>query len=110
MPVEKSHRGCESRPSNSASAMDEAAIQHRTQIVRGEYLDVPGLCLTRSQVQRLWGLDEAMCERVLVALMQAHFLRRTSEDRFVRDSSAVYGGGLHERTQQSVATQADVFG
>ena len=31
------------------------ALVHR---VRGEFLEMPGLRLTRAQAQRLWGLDE----------------------------------------------------
>jgi hypothetical protein len=53
-------------------------------IVRGEFLEIPGLCLTRSQVQRLWGLDGVLCDRILEALISVRFLQRTPNGAFVR--------------------------
>jgi hypothetical protein len=47
-------------------------------IVRGEYLEMPGLRLTRHQAERLWSLDAGTCERLLTTLEEAKFLRRTS--------------------------------
>jgi hypothetical protein len=44
------------------------------QIVRSEYQEIPGLRLTRRQIQRLWGLDAALCEAVIEALTDARFL------------------------------------
>ena len=44
-------------------------------IVRGEFQEIPGLHLTKPQVQRLWGLDAATCDELLDSLMR--FLRRT---------------------------------
>lgn len=46
-------------------------------IVRGEYLEMPGLRLTRHQAERLWSLDAGTCERLLTTLEEAKFLRRT---------------------------------
>jgi hypothetical protein len=63
---------------------DDELNQHRMQIVRGEYLEIPGLSLTSKQVERLWGFDEAICQRILVGLMDSQFLGRTSDGRFVR--------------------------
>jgi hypothetical protein len=34
--------------------------------IRGEYIEMPGLRLTVTQAQRLWGLDRTACETVLV--------------------------------------------
>jgi len=53
-------------------------------IVRGEYLEVPGLSLTRAQVQRLWGLDAAQCDKVLDGLIASGFLLRTRSGTFIR--------------------------
>lgn len=47
------------------------------EIVRGEYLEMPGLRLTRRQAQRLWALDSDTCEALLATLQDAGFLRRT---------------------------------
>jgi hypothetical protein len=54
------------------------------QLIRAEYLEVPGLCLTKSQAQRLWGLDPVTSEALLAALIDAKFLRRTRQDAYVR--------------------------
>ena len=47
-------------------------------LIRSEYEEMPGLCLTRAQVQRLWLLDPAACDNVLRALVDAGSLRLTS--------------------------------
>jgi hypothetical protein len=38
------------------------------QLIRAEYLEIPGLCLTKSQAQRLWGLEPVASEALLAAL------------------------------------------
>ena len=53
-------------------------------LIRGEYLEIPGLCLTRPQVQRFWGLDELTSDALLTALVDVKFLRRTAHDTYVR--------------------------
>jgi len=60
------------------------AVSDWIQIVRGEYLEIPGLRLTRSQVQRFWGLDAALCDQILDSLLGARFLQQTRGDGFVR--------------------------
>ena len=52
-------------------------------IVRGEYLEMPGLRLTRHQAERLWSIDAGTCERLLTTLEQAKFLRRTRGGDYV---------------------------
>jgi hypothetical protein len=54
------------------------------QLVRGEYLEMPGLRLTRSQVQRLWGLANDECDAVICELIAAGFLRRTPGGAYIR--------------------------
>jgi Fic family protein len=46
--------------------------------VRNEFREMPGLCLTSVQAQRLWSLDESTCTRVLSALVREGYLRRSS--------------------------------
>lgn len=46
--------------------------------IRAEYEEMPGLCLTRPQAQRLWGLDHEICETVLQALVEVGYLRKTA--------------------------------
>jgi hypothetical protein len=54
--------------------------------VRAEYLEMPGLCLTLAQAQRLWGVDEQTCIGVLDSLTSAKFLCRRSDGSYVRPS------------------------
>ena len=60
-----------------------------TRLVRAEYLEVPGLELTRDQAQRLWGLDRVACDQVLAALVESRFLRRTRDNRYLRADGSV---------------------
>jgi len=53
-------------------------------LIRAEYTEVPGLSLTKPQIQRLWGLDALTCEALLEALEAVKFLRRTETNRYVR--------------------------
>lgn len=59
-------------------------LAHWVAVIRGEYLEMPGLRLTKPQVQRLWGLDGATCDVVLDTLIRNRFLRRTGKDSFIR--------------------------
>ncbi len=52
--------------------------------VRSEYLEMPGLSLTRRQMRRLWRLDKRVCDAVVEALVASDFLRRRSDDAYVR--------------------------
>jgi hypothetical protein len=52
--------------------------------IQGEYLEMPGLCLTHWQAQRLWGLDDETCAGVLDALVSNGFLVRAADGRYVR--------------------------
>ena len=54
------------------------------QLIRAEYLESPGLSLTKRQVQRLWNLDHVTTEAVLTALVDMNFLRCTSRQAYVR--------------------------
>jgi hypothetical protein len=46
--------------------------------VRREYLEMPGLRITASEAQRLFGLDAATCDDVLDGLVTSGFLRRVN--------------------------------
>ena len=52
--------------------------------VRAEYLDMPGLNLTKAQVRRLWGIDAATCDAALQTLTRSGFLERTANGLYVR--------------------------
>lgn len=55
------------------------------QLIRAEYAEAPSLQLTKPQIQDLWALDPWVCDALLNALVDAGFLRRTSDDAYVRD-------------------------
>jgi hypothetical protein len=52
--------------------------------IRAEYLEMPGLRLTPVQAQRLWGLDEQTCLRVLESLTKDRFLDRKDNGTYAR--------------------------
>jgi hypothetical protein len=56
-------------------------------LIRAEYLEIPGLHLTRAQVQRLWSLDDVTCDALLQALVDGGFLRLTRAGAYVRADS-----------------------
>jgi hypothetical protein len=51
--------------------------------IRAEFLEMPGLCLTMPQAQRLWCLEPRTCEALLNTLVDSRFLRRTDRGLFV---------------------------
>jgi hypothetical protein len=66
------------------STADSTSLKSILDRVCGEYLEMPGLRLTQRQAQRLWGLDEQTCGRILGELLQNGFLRETLDGRFAR--------------------------
>jgi hypothetical protein len=59
-------------------------IEDVLQRVQGEFVEMPGLCLTAAQAQRLWGLDRDICDKLLEALVDARFLSRRRDGSFIR--------------------------
>jgi Spy/CpxP family protein refolding chaperone len=62
----------------------DADLHDWEQLIRSEYQEIPGLCLTRRQAQRLWNLNPDMCDALLEEMVAEHFLRLTPTDRYVR--------------------------
>ena len=62
----------------------EPSVMEWSQIVRGEFQEMPGLHLTKPQAQRLWGLDATTCESLLESLVAAKFLKRTPHGQYAR--------------------------
>jgi hypothetical protein len=52
--------------------------------MRAEYLEMPGLALSKPQARRLWGLDGATCDLLLDEMVRTRFLRKTPEALYVR--------------------------
>ena len=51
--------------------------------VRAEFLEMPGLKLTVSQAQRLWGVDRLTCEALIDELTERRFLAKTRDGAVV---------------------------
>ena len=90
---------------------ESPAIVSREQIVRrirGEYLEMPGLRLTRPQAQRLWGLDEQTCAQLLDSLTEDRFLLRRGDGTYARLTGGVLsdGAGAFPPLRMAKATRA----
>jgi hypothetical protein len=57
---------------------------HALNLIRAEYLEMPGLALKAQQVQRLCGVDQAACQLVLDSLVAARFLTTRSDGSYAR--------------------------
>ena len=60
--------------------------------IKGEYIEMPGLWLTPDQGARLWSLDRAQCEELLVALVNDGFLAARGDGKYGRVTSDSAGG------------------
>ena len=58
-------------------------LDHVVRRIRGEFREMPGLHLTKPQVQRLWRLEPPVCDALLDALVAAEFLKKTSRQGYV---------------------------
>ncbi len=61
---------------NPAERRDEASRHALLRRIVAEYDEMPALCLTAGQAERLFGLREDICMRVFNALVDAAILRR----------------------------------
>ena len=55
--------------------------------IEGEYREMPGLNLSVTQAERLWGLDRHTCASVLTTLMERRILKRTTRGTYLQRSS-----------------------
>lgn len=62
----------------------ETTMPDWLRLIRAEYLEIPGLHLTKPEVERLWGLDSMTSEALLSALLDIKFLKRTRQGAYVR--------------------------
>jgi hypothetical protein len=62
---------------------EQSTIHDWLRLIRAEYLEMPGLNLTRRQVQRLWKLEPHMCDVLLDALVASEFLTKTHHEAYV---------------------------
>jgi hypothetical protein len=66
---------------------EQSTVTDWLHVVQAEYLEMPGLQLTRPQIRRLWGLEDETCDALLEQLVASHFLRRTPRDAYSLDSA-----------------------
>ena len=64
--------------------LSEEAAHGWVELMRAEYLEMPGLALSKPQARRLWGLDGDTCDLLLDEMVNAHFLRKTPQNLYVR--------------------------
>jgi hypothetical protein len=62
---------------------EQNAIQDWLRLIQAEYLEMPGLQLTKPQVRRLWRLEPQLCDVLLASLVASEFLRKTHRDAYV---------------------------
>jgi hypothetical protein len=60
----------------------ESPVSDWVHIIQAEYREMPGLTLTRKQMERLWGLDEDMCDDVLAELLARGVLVRHTDGHY----------------------------
>jgi hypothetical protein len=65
---------------------EETIVNDSLHLVQAEYLEMPGLGLTKAQVRRLCGLEDRTCDVVLEQLTDMRFLKRTPRDVYVLDA------------------------
>jgi len=65
---------------------DDPTRSEWLELIRAEYTEIPGLNLTKAQIQRFWGLDPFTCDALIDALIADGFLKRTSAQLYVRAS------------------------
>jgi hypothetical protein len=61
-------------------------MQQTLERLRSEFLEMPGLRLTRAQVARLCGIERALCQGVLDALVDTGFLTIASDGCYMRST------------------------
>jgi hypothetical protein len=64
--------------------MEPSLHRHVLERLRAEYLEMPGLRLTRPQVARLCGIDPTTCTLILEALLDEKFLCVKIDGRYAR--------------------------
>jgi hypothetical protein len=62
---------------------DESTIHDWLRLIQAEYLEMPGLHLTKPQIQRLWRLEQPLCDTLLDALVASDFLKKTPREAYV---------------------------
>jgi hypothetical protein len=59
--------------------IDENTLNEWIRLIRSEYLEMPGLRLTKPEMQRLWRLEPHVCDTILNVLLESHFLKKSGD-------------------------------
>lgn len=51
--------------------------------IQSEYREMPGMSLTKAQMQRLWGFESDVCEALVDTLVANRVLRPTAKGHYV---------------------------
>ena len=91
--------------------MIKPAAPHTLQRIRAEYLEMPGLTLSAEQVQRLCGVERAVCDAALETLVASGFLSMRADGGYgrfkspdiarARPAKASLGSGVASRLSRS---------
>jgi hypothetical protein len=73
-----------SQPARRTKPDTTAGLHELLNRIEGEYREMPGLCVTAPQAERLWGLDTTTCDFVLMTLIARGVLKRTPGGTYVR--------------------------
>lgn len=65
---------------------DHAAREQLLRRVRAEFLEMPGLVLTLPQAERLFGMRQDICIRILATLIGEGLLRHTPGNCYTRSA------------------------
>ena len=69
------------------NTLETSDVAQWLEIIQSEYREMPGLSLTKAQMQRLWGLESETCERLVDALVGTRVLRKTSIGGYVSSAA-----------------------
>ncbi len=81
-------RARSSASSGRAQSVERRDVTARQRLLRRitlEYVEMPGLCLTTAQAERLFCLGDDVCRRVLQELVDGAILRRDVNGVYWRD-------------------------
>jgi hypothetical protein len=78
MPLAAGNRRHSRRRTGEEIVHEQTTVGRWLELIQAEYREMPGLNLSKAQMQRLWGFDAAICDALVDALVAARVLRRTS--------------------------------
>ena len=65
------------------TAMQQQRMSDLCELMSAEYIELPGLSLTKPQMRRLWGLEAVVCDALVDALVAARVLWKTPTGTYV---------------------------